>query len=79
MAYTAQELESAFFALLQDHYSLKSYYGLAGCDDCPVLDDENCCPAICQYEDDGDWDIDTEKCDEAILRYYVDKAKDTRE
>lgn len=25
MAYTVQELESAFFALLQDYYSLKSY------------------------------------------------------
>ena len=75
MANTAQELELAFFALLEDHYSLKSYYGCAGCDDCPVLDDRNCCTGICQSGDDGDWDIDTSECDAAILRYYIDKGK----
>lgn len=77
MAYTVQELESAFFALLQDHYALKSYYGCAGCDDCPVLDDKNCCYGICSDGDDGDWEVDAEHCDAAILKYYVDKATNT--
>ena len=75
MAYTVQELESAFFALLQDHYSLKSYYGCAGCDDCPVADNNGFCTASCEF--DGDYDVDAEKCDEAILKYYVDKAANT--
>lgn len=72
MSYTQKELESAFFALLQDYYSLKSYYGCAGCDDCPVADNNGRCPAF--YEFDGDCDVDAEKCDESILKYYVDKA-----